>query len=85
MTARTKCGWLRECGELLYGERFSLRLKWAVYNIHLGPVIPYGSEACCLKESEIGILSRMERSTVRAMCGGQFKDRKNLRADVDFR
>ena len=32
MTARTRCGWLRhrECGELLYGRRFSLRLNVAV-------------------------------------------------------
>ena len=36
----------------------------------------YGSEAWCLKESEMGILRRTERSIVRAMCGVQFKDRK---------
>ena len=29
ITARTRCGWakLRECGELLYGRRFPLKLK----------------------------------------------------------
>ena len=36
----------------------------------------YGSRAWCLKESEIGILQRTERSMVRAMCGVQLKDRK---------
>ena len=32
VTAR-RCGWvkLRECGELLHGRRFSLKLKGAVY------------------------------------------------------
>ena len=32
VTARTRCGWVkfRECGELLYGRRFPLRLKGAV-------------------------------------------------------
>ena len=30
LTARTRCLWveLGECGELLYGRRFPLRLKW---------------------------------------------------------
>ena len=39
MTASIRCGWakLRECGELLYGSRFPLRLKGAVYY----PVILY--------------------------------------------
>ena len=33
VTARTRCGWVkfRECGELLDGRRFPLRLKGAVY------------------------------------------------------
>ena len=33
VTARTGCEWVkfRECGELLYGRRFPLRLKGAVY------------------------------------------------------
>ena len=30
VTARTRCWWvkLRECGELLYGRRFTLKLNW---------------------------------------------------------
>ena len=36
----------------------------------------YGSEEYSLKESEMGILRRIERSMVRAMCGVQLKDRK---------
>ena len=35
-----------------------------------------GSEACCLKESEMGILRRTEKSMSRAMCELQLKDRK---------
>ena len=35
-----------------------------------------GSETLCLKESEMEILQRTERSMVRAMCGVQLKDRK---------
>ena len=40
------------------------------------PVILYGSETWCLKEREMGILQRMERSMMRAMCGVWLKDRK---------
>ena len=33
VTARTGCWLVKfwQCGELLYGRRFPLRLKWAVY------------------------------------------------------
>ena len=33
VTARTRCGWVkcRECTELMYGRRYSLKLKGAVY------------------------------------------------------
>ena len=58
MTARTRCGWVkfRECGELLYGRRFPLRLKATVYMSYVRPAILYESEAWCLKESEMEIL-----------------------------
>ena len=70
VTARTRCGWAksRECSELLYGRRFRLKLKMAVYNRYLRPAILYGSEAWCLKEMRwechVG-----ERSMMRALCG----------------
>ena len=78
VTASTRCGWVefRECGELLYGRRFPLRLKGAVYKSYVGPAILYGNEAWCLRESEMGILRRTEISMVRAICGVQLKDRK---------
>ena len=35
VTAKTKCEWvkIRECSELLYGRRFPLKLKGAVYEL----------------------------------------------------
>ena len=58
VTARIRCGWVkhRECGELLFGRRFPLRLNGAVYKSNVGLVILYRSEAWCLKESEVEIL-----------------------------
>ena len=67
-----------KCGELLYGMIFTLKLKGAVYKSYIRPAILYGSEAWCLKESEMGILRRTERSMVIVMCGVQLKDRKVL-------
>ena len=77
VTARTICGWvlITECSELLYGRRFLPRLKGAVYKRYVRPTILYGSEAWCLKECEMGISQRTERSIVRAMFGVQLRDR----------
>ena len=52
MTTRIICGWVmfRECGELLHGRRFPLRLKGAVYKSYVRPAILYGSETWCLKK-----------------------------------
>ena len=65
-----------ECGQLLYG-RFPLKLKKAAYKSYARPVILYGREAWCLKESEMGILQRTERFLVRGMCGVQLKDKRS--------
>ena len=42
-------GWVKftECSVLMYGMRFSLRLKGAVYKSYVMPSILYGSEAWC--------------------------------------
>ena len=55
VTAGTRFGLgkLRECGELLYGRRFPLKLKGAAYKSHVRVAILYGSETWCLKESEM--------------------------------
>ena len=73
VTARTRCGWvkLRKCDESLYC-RFPLQLKGAVNKSYVRVATLYASEAWCLKQ----ILQRTERSTVRAMCEVQLKDRK---------
>ena len=77
VTARTKCWWamFMECCELLYGRRFPLMLKGAVYESYVRPSILYECEAWCLKESEMGILRRTGRSMVRAMCRACPKDK----------
>ena len=54
---------------------FSLRQNWAVHKSYLRPAVLYGSEALCLKESDMEILQRTERSMVSAMCV-QLKDRR---------
>ena len=58
VTARTRCGWVLfiKCGELLYGRRFPLQQKGAVYRSFVRLAILYGCKAWCLRESEIGIL-----------------------------
>ena len=58
VTAITRCWWVkfRDCRELLYGRRFPMKLKTAVYGSYVRPAILYGSEAWCLTESEMGIL-----------------------------
>ena len=52
VTARTRCGWVRfrECSELLYGRRFYLKLKWAIYKSYVRPAILHGSEAWCQRD-----------------------------------
>ena len=55
VTARTICGWAKfmKCGELLHGWRPPHRLKGAVYKRYIRPTMLYGSEAYCLKETEM--------------------------------
>ena len=52
LTSRTRCGLvkLRECGELLHGRKFPLKLKGAVYKSYVKLAILHESEAWCLKE-----------------------------------
>ena len=51
----------------------------ALYMSYVRPKILHGSEAWCLKESAMELLGSTERYMVRAMCGVQLKDRKELR------
>ena len=79
-SARTRCRlvMLREFGEMLYGRRLPLRLKGAVHKSYVRSAIPYGSEAWSLKESEMGILHRMERSMVRSICGHKDRNHRSV-------
>ena len=63
--------------------RLLLKLNGAVHRRYVWPAILDGSVAWCLKESEIGILQRTERSVVRAMCGVQLKGSKRS-TDLTF-
>ena len=58
----------RECGELLLGNEFSLKIKCKVYRSSARSAILYGSETWCLREIVKAILRRTERAIVRAMC-----------------
>ena len=78
VTARAKIGWakFRECRELLYGKRFSLKMKGRVNRSCVRSAILYGSETWCLRESEMAILRRTERAMARAMCGVKLMEKK---------
>ena len=78
VTARVRIGWMkfRECGELLLGRRFSLKMKGMLYRSCVRSAMLHGSETWCLRENEMVIL-RTERAMVRSMCGVKLEDRKN--------
>ena len=79
VTARVRIRWIkfRECGELLLGKRFSLKMKGMVYRSCIKSAMICGSETRCLRENKVIILRRTERAMVRSMCGVKQVDRKN--------
>ena len=79
-TSRVRIGWMkfRECGELLRGRRFSLRMKGMVYRSCVRSAMLYESETWCLRENEMAILRRTERAMVRSMCRIKLVDRKKM-------
>ena len=86
VTARARFGWVkfRECGELLHGKRFSLKMKGRVYRTCVRSAMLYGSETWCLRENEVAILRRTERAMVREMCGMKLADKKNTKELMDM-
>ena len=70
VTARVRIGWVRfrEGGELLFGNKFPLKMKGKICRCCVRSAILYGSETWCSKENEKAILRRTERAMVRAMC-----------------
>ena len=78
MTARTRVGWkkFRECGEILFGKRFSLQIKGKIYRSYVRSAMLYERETWCLRENKAAILRRPERSMVRAMCSVKLVDKR---------
>ena len=70
-TARTRIGWIkfRECGELLYGRKFSLKIRERIYQSCIRSKMLYRSKTWCLRENEMTILRRHKKTMMRAMCG----------------
>ena len=81
VTARTRIGWIkfRECEELLYGRKFSLKMKGWIYQCCIRSAMLYGSETWCLKENEMAILRRTEKAMMRTMCGLKMIDKKGAK------
>ena len=86
VTARVRIGWVkfRECGELLLGNKFSLKMKGKVYRCCVRSAILDGSETWCLKENEKAILRRTERAMMRAMCDQKMVYRKTTEEQTDM-
>ena len=81
VTARTRWVWVkfRECGKLLHGNKFPLKLRGRVYKSNAIPAILHRSEGRHLKENMMGVLRKTRRFIVRAMRGVQLDDGKKLR------
>ena len=85
-TARVRISWVRfrECGELLLGNRFPLKMKGVAYRCCIRSAILYESETWCLKENEKAVLKRTQRAMVRAMCSQRVVDRKTTEEQMDM-
>ena len=79
VTARVRIGWMkfRECGELLLGRGFFLKMKGMVYRSCVRSAMLFGSETWCLRKNEMITLRRTERAMVRSKCGVKLVDGKN--------
>ena len=77
VTAGSEIGWMGfgECGGMLKGRRFSLRMKGKICRSCVGSTVLCGGGAWCLREREMAILRRTEGAVVRAMCGVKLLDR----------
>ena len=78
VTARIRIGWVkfRECGEMLCGRRYSMKIKGRIYRSCIRSAMLYGSETWCLTGKEVEALKRTERAMVRAMCGAKLMEKK---------
>ena len=53
---------------MLYGRKFSVKMKERIYQSYVRSAMLYGSEMWCLRENEMAILRRTEKAMMRAMC-----------------
>ena len=79
VTARTRIGWIkfRESGELLYGRKFSLKMRGRIYQSCVRSAMLYGNETWCLRENKMAILKRTEKAMMRAMCGVKMIEKRS--------
>ena len=86
VTARIRVGWkkLRECGEILFGKRFSLQMKGKINESYVRSTMLYGSEMWCFRKNKVAILKRAEKSMVRVVCGVKFVDKRNTEELMDM-
>ena len=76
--ARTRIGWVkfRECEELLYGRKFSLKMKGRIYQSCVRSAMLDGSETWYLRENEMAIL-KTEKAVMKAMCGVKIIEKRS--------
>ena len=73
VTARTRIGLIkfRECGELLYGRKFSSIMKERIYQSCVRSAMLCGSDRRYLRENEMSIVRRIGKAMMRATCGAK--------------
>ena len=71
VAARTRIEWIkfRECGKLLYGRKFSLKMKGRIYQSCKISAMLYESKTWCPRRNEMAILRRTEKAMMKAMYG----------------
>ena len=86
VTARTRIGCIqfRECGKLLYGRKFSLKMKGWIYQSCVRSAMLYVSETRCQSENEMAILRRTEKATIRAMCRVKLIEKRRSEELIEF-
>ena len=79
VTVRTRIGWIKfkECGELLYGRKFSLKIKGRIFQSCIRSAMLYGSKTWCLGKNEMAILRRTEKARMRVMCGVKLIEKRS--------
>ena len=74
----------RECGELLYGRKFSLKMQGRIFQSCIRSAMLYGGETWCLKENEMAILRRTEKAMMRALCGVMMIEKRRSQELMSF-